>query len=111
MSGQVVKEFTAEQRQSESITAPYWVPQQREPESYPAYIGLDVHKKTIVVTLVWLGRGPAELWGEIAHTTEYTSAPVAASRCSVRRYLDRHFTRGSVDFKLAVLLTSTDTHG
>jgi transposase len=78
-----MKEFTAERVQSESMSALYWVTQQRESKSYPVYIGLDVHKETIVVALARLGRGAAELWGEIAH------APKAVAKLVVR--LNREF--------------------
>lgn len=72
-----MKEFTAEQKQSESMSALYWIMQQRESKSYPVYIGLDVHKDTIVVAVARLGRGPSELWGEIVNTPKAVAQLVA----------------------------------
>jgi transposase len=37
-------------------------------EEYPAYVGLDVHKETIVVAVVRAGRGAAEIRGKIANS-------------------------------------------
>ena len=62
-----MKEFTAEQIRSESMSALYWVTRRRESKSYPVYIGLDVHKETIVVAVARAGREAPESWGEIAN--------------------------------------------
>jgi len=35
--------------------------------NYPAYIGLDVHKETIAISVARCGRGKPESWGEIAN--------------------------------------------
>lgn len=78
-----MKEFTADQMQSESMTGSYSVMQCREPQGYAVYVGLDVHKETIVVALARCGRESAELWGEIVNT------PKAVAKLVVR--LSREF--------------------
>ena len=43
---------------------------QRAASEYGAYVGLDVHKETIAVSVARPGRGAAEDWGEIGHTAK-----------------------------------------
>lgn len=38
-----------------------------QPDAYPAYIGLDVHKDTIAISVARAGREAPESWGEIAN--------------------------------------------
>ena len=38
-----------------------------EVHEYPAYVGLDVHKDTIMVAVSRAGRGKPEVWGEVAN--------------------------------------------
>jgi len=38
-----------------------------QPDSYPAYIGLDVHKDTIAISVARAGRNAPESWGEISN--------------------------------------------
>jgi transposase len=38
-----------------------------QPRDYPAYIGLDVHKDTIAISVARAGRGAPESWGEISN--------------------------------------------
>lgn len=38
-----------------------------QPEAYPAYIGLDVHKDTIAISVARAGREAPESWGEIGN--------------------------------------------
>jgi transposase len=63
-----MKEFTADQMQSESMTGLCVVRGYWEAKSYAVYVGLDVHKETLVVALARRGRGSSELWGEVANT-------------------------------------------
>lgn len=44
---------------------------------YAAYVGLDVHKETIAVSVAWPGRGEAEYRGEIANTPKALAKLVA----------------------------------
>jgi len=39
-------------------------------DRYAAYVGLDVHKETIVISVARRGRGAPESWGEIANKTK-----------------------------------------
>ena len=45
--------------------------------SYPAYIGLDVHKETIAVAVARAGRDAPESWGEIANKPKTIAKLVA----------------------------------
>jgi len=50
---------------------------QRGCDEYAAYVGLDVHKDTIVIALARRGRTAAEHWGEIGHKAKSVAKLVA----------------------------------
>lgn len=62
-----MKEFNAERVSIETAAAHDVVRQAQTPHTYPAYIGLDVHKETIAVAVARSGREVAESRGEIAN--------------------------------------------
>ena len=62
-----MQEFNSEELGSESVTALGVIRQSRAVGSYPAYIGLDVHKETIAVAVARVGRDTPESRGEIAN--------------------------------------------
>ena len=62
-----MKEFNAETVQVETASALETIRQAQAERQYPAYIGLDVHKDTIVVAVARAGRVAPELGGEIAN--------------------------------------------
>ena len=51
----------------ESVSALGWVLQAQQRRDYAGYIGLDVHKETIVVSVARAGRDGPVSWGEIAN--------------------------------------------
>ena len=61
-----MKEFRAEEIRIEAVSALETVKQVQVNGRYPAFIGLDVHKETIVFAVAWAGRAP-ESRGEIAN--------------------------------------------
>jgi len=65
-----MKEFTAEEIEAETAAAHAIVKQPQVAGSYPAYVGLDVHKETIVYAVARAGREVAESRGEIANKPE-----------------------------------------
>ena len=62
-----MKEFNVETVQIETASALEAVSQAQGERHYPAYIGLDVHKDTIVVSVAQAGRAAPEFRGEIAN--------------------------------------------
>ncbi len=62
-----MKEFNAQAIGLETASALETVRQFRAVRDYPAYIGLDVHKETIVIGVAELGRGEPMDRGEIAN--------------------------------------------
>jgi len=62
-----MKQFNAEEIHIETAAAPGVVHRALIPGSYPAYIGLDVHKETIVYAVARAGREAPESRGEIAN--------------------------------------------
>ena len=73
-----MKQFNAKQAQVETVSALQRVQAAGKQENYVAYVGLDVHKETIVVALAHPGREEPVYWGEIAH-----------KRQAVRKLIDR----------------------
>ena len=63
-----MKELTPESVTIESSSALNLLNQHRENDNYAAYIGLDVHKKTIAVAVAYRGRGKPVSRAEIANT-------------------------------------------
>ncbi len=61
-----MKEFNAEAIRIEMASALETVRQVQVVRDYPAYIGLDVHKETIVIGVAEPGRGEPMDRGEIA---------------------------------------------
>ena len=72
-----MKEFNVEAVQVETVSALETVRQAQAERQYPAYIGLDVHKDTIVVAVAWAGRAAPELRGEIANKPKAVAKLVA----------------------------------
>ncbi|MFC1681538.1 IS110 family transposase [Pseudomonadota bacterium] len=62
-----MKDFTVKESDCESSTALYSLRQAAVFNGYPAYIGLDVHKDTIAVSVARSGREEPESRGEIAN--------------------------------------------
>jgi len=62
-----MKEFTVKESDCESSTALYTLRQAEAANGYAAYIGLDVHKDTIAVSVACSGRAAPESRGEIAN--------------------------------------------
>ena len=62
-----MKEFTVKESDCESSTALYTLRQAEAANGYAAYIGLDVHKDTIAVSVAGSGRAAPESRGEIAN--------------------------------------------
>jgi transposase len=62
-----MKEFNASETHFESASALELFSDGKLEISYPAYIGLDVHKETIAVAVARAGRDTPESWGEIAN--------------------------------------------
>jgi transposase len=62
-----MKEFSVKESDCESLTALYSLRQAGGWDGYPAYIGLDVHKETIAVSVARSGRAAAESRGEISN--------------------------------------------
>jgi transposase len=62
-----MKEFTPSEAKIETVSALAMVRQGLAVEEYAAYVGLDVHKDTIVVAVACPGREAAEWRGEIAN--------------------------------------------
>ena len=79
-----MKEFNSEAVRYETASALKTVMQAQAGHQYPAYIGLDVHKETIVVAVARAGREAPESRGEIANK------PQAVAKLVDR--LNREFT-------------------
>ena len=79
-----MKEFNSEAVRYETSSALKTVMQAQAGHQYPAYIGLDVHKETIVVAVARAGREAPESRGEIANK------PQAVAKLVDR--LNREFT-------------------
>jgi transposase len=62
-----MKEFNVEAVRVETVSALETIRRAQAERQYPAYIGLDTHKDTIVVSVAWAGRTAPELRGEIAN--------------------------------------------
>ena len=62
-----MKEFTAETQVIETASALNVISQHQKITHYPAYIGLDVHKDTIVIAVAEAGREAPHSRGEIAN--------------------------------------------
>ena len=62
-----MKEFNAEEVRVETASALETIRRAQWSDSYPAYIGLDVHKETIVVAIARAGRETPESRDEIAN--------------------------------------------
>jgi transposase len=62
-----MQEFNAQEVRIEPVTALATIRQTQTVNRYPVYIGLDVHKQTIVVSVARAGRDAPECWGEIAN--------------------------------------------
>lgn len=69
-----MKQFTPETVTIESVSALNVINHHRENNYYAAYIGLDVHKKTIAVAIAYRGRGKAISRAEIANTPKAFTA-------------------------------------
>jgi transposase len=63
-----MKEFTPGTVEIESVSALNLLNRHIENDNYAAYIGLDVHKKTIAVAIAYRGRGKAISRAEIVNT-------------------------------------------
>jgi transposase len=62
-----MREFNAEEIRFEAVSALETIREATAEAKYPAYIGLDVHKETIVVAVARAGRGAPESRSEIAN--------------------------------------------
>ena len=62
-----MKKFIPEQQKIETAAVAEVVRRIAWPSRYPAYVGLDVHKDSIMVAVARAGREEAEPWGEIAN--------------------------------------------
>lgn len=62
-----MKKFNPEAVRIESVSAVEVLMRYQAIDRYPAYVGLDVHKESIVVAVARAGRGAASSWGEIAN--------------------------------------------
>ena len=62
-----MKEFNAETVRIETASALDAVQEAGKPKRYAAYVGLDVHKATIVVSVARAGREAPQSRGEIAN--------------------------------------------
>lgn len=62
-----MKEFSAQALNVETMSALGAIEQAMARNYYPAYIGLDVHKETIFISVAYAGRGTPESRGEIAN--------------------------------------------
>jgi len=62
-----MQEFNAEETHFEPVSAVDTLGHKAKPTSYAAYIGLDVHKEVIAVSVARAGREAAESCGEIAN--------------------------------------------
>lgn len=72
-----MKEFNVKEQHVETASALGSILQSTMPETYPAYIGLDVHKETIAVAVAQLGREHPEFRGEIANRPKAVAKLVA----------------------------------
>jgi len=72
-----MKAFNVKEQHVETASALSSLLQSTLPETYPAYIGLDVHKETIAVAVARLGREPPEFRGEIANRPKAAAKRVA----------------------------------
>ena len=74
-----MKEFNASETHFESASALelFSDGKLKTKVSYPAYIGLDVHKETIAVAVARAGRDTPESWGEIANKPKTIAKLVA----------------------------------
>ena len=72
-----MKEFKPEAVRIEAATALKTVMQAQSGDKYPAYIGLDVHKESIVVAVARAGREVPESRGEIANQPKAVAKLVA----------------------------------
>ena len=63
-----MKEFNAKAVHIETMSALDTVRQAKDSRNYPAYIGLDVHKETIAVSVARAGRSEPDACREIANT-------------------------------------------
>lgn len=72
-----MQEFTPELAKVESLSALNLLEQHRDNDDYAAYIGLDVHKKTIAVAVAYRGRGKAISRAEIVNTPKAIKKLVA----------------------------------
>jgi hypothetical protein len=60
LRGQIKTEFSAEETHFESTSALDTLKRKTKPTSYAAYIGLDVHKENIAVSVARSGREAAQ---------------------------------------------------
>ncbi len=70
-------QYISNQRNHQATPAQIIIEPTQGHDSYPAYIGLDVHKDTIAVSVARSGRSAAHYLGEIAHNAEQIRRLVA----------------------------------
>jgi len=63
-----MNQFTAEEVSYETVSALAGIRKLKEPYDYGAYVGLDVRKETIVMSVARRGRGEPEFRGEFKNS-------------------------------------------